>query len=136
MLKIGGTLTNASSIDIGNSGIAQATTMPVPATLVGAAAATSSEASAEADEAGVDEGAPAQVAVLDRGIWRIYPSHNGTGPVMVVNLNKYRKKCDRAESERRAAENRLRFGRSKAARASELRDREQAKKSLDDKRLH
>jgi hypothetical protein len=54
---------------------------------------------------------------------------------MIVNLNKYRKARERAEDERRAAENRVRFGRSKAARASQLRDRERAEKSIDDKRL-
>ena len=35
---------------------------------------------------------------------------------MIVNLNKYKKQRERAEDERRAAENRVRFGRSKAAR--------------------
>ena len=54
---------------------------------------------------------------------------------MIVNLNKYRKKHERAEEERRAAENWVRFGRSKQARAADRRTREQAQKSLDDKRL-
>jgi uncharacterized protein DUF4169 len=54
---------------------------------------------------------------------------------MIVNLNKFRKKRERAEGERRAAENRVRFGRSKAARANDISDRERAEKSIDDKRL-
>jgi Domain of unknown function (DUF4169) len=54
---------------------------------------------------------------------------------MIVNLNKYRKQRRRAETEQRAAENRVRFGRGKAARTADQRDREQAKKSLDTKRL-
>jgi hypothetical protein len=54
---------------------------------------------------------------------------------MIVNLNKYKKQRERAEDERRAAENRIRFGRSKAARAKDLLGREQSEKSLEDKRL-
>jgi hypothetical protein len=54
---------------------------------------------------------------------------------MIVNLNKYRKQRERAEAEQRAAENRVRFGRSKAARIAEEGDRRQSEKSLDDKRL-
>jgi len=54
---------------------------------------------------------------------------------MIVNLNKYRKQRERAEGERRAAENRVRFGRSKAALAEDRREQEQAKRSIDDKRL-
>jgi hypothetical protein len=52
-----------------------------------------------------------------------------------VNLNKYRKKRGRADAERRAAENRVRFGRSKEACANDLRERERAQKSIEDKRL-
>jgi len=52
-----------------------------------------------------------------------------------VNLNKYRKQRERAEAERRAAENRIRFGRSKPDRNQVLRERERAAKSLEDKRL-
>lgn len=52
-----------------------------------------------------------------------------------VNLNKYRKQRGRAEAERRAAENRIRFGRSKPARNQVLRERERAAKSLENKRL-
>jgi hypothetical protein len=36
---------------------------------------------------------------------------------MIVNLNKCKKQRERTEAERRAAENRVRFGLSKAARA-------------------
>ena len=54
---------------------------------------------------------------------------------MIVNLNKYRKQLERAEAEQRAAENRVRFGRSKAARTTEEGDRKQSEKFLDDKRL-
>jgi hypothetical protein len=39
---------------------------------------------------------------------------------MIVNLNKSKKQRERAEAERRAGENRVRFGRSKAARAKKL----------------
>jgi hypothetical protein len=38
---------------------------------------------------------------------------------MIVNLNKYRKERARAEDARQAAENRVRFGRTKAARAKD-----------------
>ena len=54
---------------------------------------------------------------------------------MIVNLNKYRKTRDRAEAERRAVENRVRFGRSKAAVQKEKDERKQREKTLDDKRL-
>ena len=54
---------------------------------------------------------------------------------MIVNLNKFRKQRERAEDERRAAENLVRFGRNKADRAKDQREHEQAEKSLDDKRL-
>jgi hypothetical protein len=54
---------------------------------------------------------------------------------MIVNLNKFRKKRERAEDERRAAENRVRFGRSKQARAEDERERQRVEKSLEDKRL-
>jgi hypothetical protein len=53
----------------------------------------------------------------------------------IVNLNKFRKRRERAEEERRAAENRVRFGRGKTASANDRRDRERAEKALDDKRL-
>jgi Domain of unknown function (DUF4169) len=54
---------------------------------------------------------------------------------MIVNLNKYRKQRERIEAARRAAENRVRFGRGKAARTADDRERERTEKSLDDKRL-
>jgi hypothetical protein len=57
------------------------------------------------------------------------------GRAMIVNLNKYRKAKQRSEDERRAAENRVRFGRGKAARATDRRERERAEKSLDGKRI-
>jgi hypothetical protein len=53
----------------------------------------------------------------------------------IVNLNKFRKQHERADNQRRAAENRVRFGRGKAARANDQRDRERAEKTLDDKHL-
>jgi Domain of unknown function (DUF4169) len=59
----------------------------------------------------------------------------GAARAMIVNLNKYRKKRERADEERRASENRARFGGSRAARAKNAREHEQTKKSLDDKRL-
>lgn len=54
---------------------------------------------------------------------------------MIVNLNKYRKKHRRTENELRAAENRVRFGRTKQARAKDVRERERAAKRIDDKRF-
>ena len=54
---------------------------------------------------------------------------------MIVNLNQYRKKRRRAEAEHRAAENRVRFGRSKEQRSKNLRENERAKDKLDGKRL-
>jgi hypothetical protein len=59
----------------------------------------------------------------------------GPAEAMIVNLNKRRKQREQAEGERRAAENRVRFGRTKGARAKDLREHEQAEKSLEDKRL-
>jgi hypothetical protein len=54
---------------------------------------------------------------------------------MIVNLNKYRKERERVDRKRRAAENRVRFGRSEVARTSDLRERERLEKSIEDKRL-
>jgi hypothetical protein len=54
---------------------------------------------------------------------------------MIINLNRYRKNRKRAEAERGAAENRGRFGRSKAARMQELRENARARKEIEDKRL-
>jgi hypothetical protein len=53
----------------------------------------------------------------------------------IVNLNQFRKKRDRRDSERRANENRRIFGLSKEERAKAQRDGERAKKDLDDKQL-
>jgi Domain of unknown function (DUF4169) len=55
--------------------------------------------------------------------------------VTIVNLNKYRKQRERTEDQRRAAENRVRFGRGKQARINEQRERERAKKDIQGKRL-
>ena len=54
---------------------------------------------------------------------------------MIVNLNQYRKKRGRAEAERRAAENRIRFGRSRKERRQDMRESERANNELDGKRL-
>ena len=54
---------------------------------------------------------------------------------MIVNLNQFRKKRERAEAERRAAQNRVRFGRDKAERSREAREIDRGKKAIDDKRL-
>jgi Domain of unknown function (DUF4169) len=53
----------------------------------------------------------------------------------IDNLNQYRKKRRRADSERRAAENRVRFGRSKKERSRDQRESANANKELDGKRL-
>jgi hypothetical protein len=54
---------------------------------------------------------------------------------IVVNLNNYRKQHQRAEGQRRAAENRVRFGRRKRDRDNDLRERERAKEEIEGKRL-
>ncbi len=53
----------------------------------------------------------------------------------IVNLNQYRKRRDRREAEKAAAENRVRHGRSKVDRQTERRENEKAAKDLEDKRL-
>lgn len=53
----------------------------------------------------------------------------------IVNLNQYRKRRDRLEAEKTAAENRVRHGRSKADRLKERRENDKAAKDIDDKRL-
>jgi hypothetical protein len=50
---------------------------------------------------------------------------------VIVNLNQYRKKRRRAEADRRAADNRVRFGRSKEERSRDLRESERTKKEID-----
>lgn len=54
---------------------------------------------------------------------------------MIINLNQYRKKRGRGEAERRAVENRVRYGRSKEARTKDLRENARARKDIEDKRL-
>ena len=54
---------------------------------------------------------------------------------VIINLNEYRKKRRRAEAERRAAENRVRFGRSKEEREKLLRESARARNELEGKRL-
>jgi hypothetical protein len=58
-----------------------------------------------------------------------------TSDAMIINLNQYRKKRRRTEAETQAKENRVRFGRSKEERIAELRERERAKKEIENKRL-
>jgi hypothetical protein len=53
----------------------------------------------------------------------------------IVNLNQYRKKRDRQAAAKEAAENRVRYGRTKAERTKGRREAEKAAKDLDDKRL-
>jgi Domain of unknown function (DUF4169) len=54
---------------------------------------------------------------------------------VIVNLNQYRKKRRRAEAERRATDNRVRFGRSKKERDKLLRESARARNELEGKRL-
>ena len=54
---------------------------------------------------------------------------------MIVNLNQYRKKRQRAEADRRAADDQVRFGRSKDERSRNLRESERSQKEMDGKRL-
>ena len=53
----------------------------------------------------------------------------------VVNLNRFRKAKKRTEAERRAAENRVAFGRSKAERLKAQDESERASRDLENKRL-
>ncbi len=53
----------------------------------------------------------------------------------IINLNQFRKKRDRRAAERRAVENRNRFGLTKDERTRAQRESEKVKKDLDDKRL-
>jgi len=53
----------------------------------------------------------------------------------VVNLNRFRKAKKRTEADRRAAENRVAFGRSKAERRKAQDESERASRDLDNKRL-
>jgi hypothetical protein len=54
---------------------------------------------------------------------------------VIVNLNQYHKKRRRAEADRLAADNRVRFGRSKEERNRDLHKSERSKKEIDGKRL-
>ena len=53
----------------------------------------------------------------------------------VVSLNKYRKVRQRVDDEKRAIENRAKFGRSKREREQVRDQTERERKDLDDKRL-
>ncbi|HEX6961991.1 MAG TPA: DUF4169 family protein [Lacipirellula sp.] len=53
----------------------------------------------------------------------------------VVNLNHYRKQRSRVASQKRASENRVRFGRSKDEKTRQLHDTERAAHDLDGKQL-
>lgn len=53
----------------------------------------------------------------------------------VVSLNKYRKVRQRVDDEKRAIENRAKFGRSKREREQFRDQAERERKDLDDKRL-
>jgi hypothetical protein len=53
----------------------------------------------------------------------------------IVNLNQYRKRRERRDAGKIAAENRIRHGRSKAERQEGRRENDKAIKDIDDKRL-
>ena len=53
----------------------------------------------------------------------------------VVNLNRFRKAKQRADDQRRAAENRTTFGRSKAERQNNESERQRLARELDSKRI-
>jgi hypothetical protein len=53
----------------------------------------------------------------------------------IVNLNQYRKRRQRRDAAKEAAENRVAHGRSKAERKKNRHQHEKAAKDLDDKRL-
>jgi hypothetical protein len=53
----------------------------------------------------------------------------------VVNLNQYRKQRSRAASQKRASENRVRFGRNKDDKTRQGQDTERANRELDGKQL-
>jgi hypothetical protein len=57
------------------------------------------------------------------------------GAMKIVNLNQYRKRRRRSEVERRAAANRVSFGRTKAERSKDLSYSERVTKELEGKRL-
>lgn len=53
----------------------------------------------------------------------------------IVNLNKYRKRQQRVEQTKQAAENRVRYGRSKPDRANDRAQQDRQTKDIDGKRL-
>lgn len=53
----------------------------------------------------------------------------------VVNLNQFKKRKERTEAAKRAAENRTRFGTPKSERTKTRLETEKARKELEDKRL-
>ncbi len=53
----------------------------------------------------------------------------------IVNLNRFRKTSARAQKARNAAENRVRFGRNKAERATDRAEARKSDQALDDKKL-
>jgi hypothetical protein len=53
----------------------------------------------------------------------------------VVNLNQYRKQRSRASSQKRASENRVRFGRSKDDKTRQSQDAERIGRELEGKQL-
>ena len=53
----------------------------------------------------------------------------------IVNLNRFHKAKQRTEAERRATENRVAFGRSKAERRKAQDESERASRDLENKRL-
>ena len=52
----------------------------------------------------------------------------------IVNLNRYRKAQARAEKEKQAEENRIRFGRPKAETQARRKEEDRAKRDLDGKK--
>ncbi len=53
----------------------------------------------------------------------------------VINLNRFRKARGKVEAEKKAEENRVSFGRSKAERRQETLERDRTDQDLDDKKL-
>jgi hypothetical protein len=65
----------------------------------------------------------------------MWPSLKRQRAMKIVNLNQYRKRRRRSAAERRAAENRVRFGRAKVERSKDLSDSERVTRELEGKRL-
>lgn len=53
----------------------------------------------------------------------------------IVNLNQARKARQRAEAERQAAENRVRFGRTKAEKKTDTQEKQRGERELDGKKV-